>query len=103
MVWGNPLQGRNFLFSSIVLVYKTGKTRKIDLKLCHVHRNKSLTKSRYGDDISNTKKEKRNNEEERHKTKHIKSKSAPIASQSTPLNQENMEDVSYQIRSQSEH
>ena len=55
-VWGKPSQGENFLFSSIVLVYKTGKTRKIDLKLCHVHRNKSLTKSRYGDDISNTKK-----------------------------------------------
>ena len=32
------------------------KTRKIDLKLCHVRRNKSLTKPRYGDDISNTKK-----------------------------------------------
>src|SRR5882762_9726280 len=88
MVWGNPLQGGNFLFSSIVLVYKTGKTRKIDLKLCHVHRNKSLTNSRYGDDISNAKKGKmRNNKIEKQKTNHIKSKSALIASQSVPLNQ----------------
>ena len=79
----------NFLFWCTVPVYVTEKyqSQENNPKLCHVHRNKSLTKSRYGDDISNTKKGKvRNGKKEKHKTNHGKSKSAPIASQSDALN-----------------
>jgi len=72
------------------------QSQEINLKLCHVHRNKSLTKSRYGDDISNTKRGKvRDGKKEKHKTNHRKSKSTPIASQSNALNRENVEYLSY--------
>jgi len=74
----------NFLFWCTVLVYMTEKyqSQENNLKLCYVHRNKSLTKSRYGDDISNTKRGKvRDGKKEKHKTNHRKSKSAPITSQ----------------------
>ena len=88
----------NFLFWCTVLVYMTEnyQSQENNPKLCHVHRNKSLTKSRYGDDISNTKRGKvRNGKKEKHKTNHRKSKSAPIASQSDALNKENVENISY--------
>ena len=93
-VRGQPSPGGKLLFSTIVLVYKTGKiseSRKIIWNLCHVHRNKSLSKSHYGDDISDTKRGKmRNNKIEKQKTNRRKSKSKPIASQSVALNRENI-------------
>ena len=74
----------NFLFWCTVLVYMTEKYQSQEL--CHVHRNKSLTKSRYGDDIGNTKRGKvRDGKKEKHKTNHRKSKIAPIASQRDAL------------------
>ena len=93
-VWGKPSPEGKLSFSTIVLVYKTGKileSRKIIWNLCHVHRNKSLSKSHYGDDISDTKRGKmRNNNIEKQKTNRRKSKSKPIASKSIALNRENI-------------
>src|SRR5882762_10723890 len=86
---------------------KTGKileSRKIIWSLCHVHRNKSLSKLHYGNNISNTKKGKmRNNKIEKQETNRRKSKGAPVASKSDALNRENMEYLSYQNWSQSKH
>src|SRR5882762_6206847 len=88
----------NFLFWCTVLVYVTEKyqSQENNLKLCQVHRNKSLTKSCYGDNISNTKRGKvQNGKKEKHKTNHRKLKSAPITSQSDVLNRENAKHLLY--------
>ena len=72
------------------------QSQENNLKLCHMHRNKSLTKLRCGDDIINTKRGKvRDGKKEKHKTNHRKSKSALITSKSDALNRENVEYLSY--------